>query len=139
MESLSNPFHFSEREFTYETFFCVHSRSPRTSRASRIPSANRSRVRARRACACFWRSISSRCFALSLPDLQSTVSENILRRCKKFRRVEPDPEKLRLRGLRVFWICLDGTVRTHVCAWTAMLRSSGMGLKELAKRSCMYS
>lgn len=28
---------------------------------------------------------------------------------------------------------------THVCAWTAMLRSRGMGLKEFAKRSCMYS
>lgn len=28
---------------------------------------------------------------------------------------------------------------TYVCAWTAMLRSRGMGSNELEKRSCMYS
>lgn len=28
---------------------------------------------------------------------------------------------------------------TYVCAWTAMLRSRGMGSKELEKRSCIYS
>ena len=54
---------------TYETFFCVHSRSARTSRASCMPSANRARDFARRACACFCRSRSSRCLALRFPEL----------------------------------------------------------------------
>lgn len=54
---------------TYETFFCVHSRFWRTSRASSMPSAKRARERARRACACFWSSRSSRCFAFRRPEL----------------------------------------------------------------------
>lgn len=54
---------------TYATFFCVHSRSARTSRASSSPCANRARVFARRACALAWSSSSSRCLALRWPDL----------------------------------------------------------------------
>lgn len=115
---------------TYETFFCVHSKSPRTSRASRIPSWKRSRVLAKRAWACLCRSMSSRCLAFSLPDLRANLLASIFffsfsgsLVCFGFG----------LQGAR----CGGVGLPTYVCAWTAMLRSRGMGLKECEKRSCM--
>ena len=59
---------------TYVTFFCVHSRSLRTSRASSSPCANRARDLASRACAFACSSRSSRCLALRWPDLYFLVS-----------------------------------------------------------------
>lgn len=72
---------FTRNGITHETFFCVHSRFWRTSRASSMPSAKRARDLARRACACFCSSASSRCFALRRPDLlacQHWVSLSLL-------------------------------------------------------------
>lgn len=59
---------------TYETFLDVHSRFACTSCASCTPSWKRARVRASRACACACSSRSSRCLALSWPELFSFSS-----------------------------------------------------------------
>lgn len=56
---------------THVSFFCDHSRSARTSRASRMPSANRLRALERRACAFACSSMSSRCLSFRRPDLRS--------------------------------------------------------------------
>lgn len=51
--------------------------------------------------------------------------------------LEAASRKAKKKKVVVWWDSVGLKKKTYVCAWTAMLRSSGIGLKEWEKRSCM--
>lgn len=106
-------------KWTYMTRFWVHSRSLLVSLAALMPSAKLVRAPLIRRCMMAWSSRSSRCLALSWPDLEGACQ------CAEL--------DLTARNRRL----LD--FKTYICACFATPLSRRLGSKTLFMRSCRVS